>query len=532
MGCLCDLLCPSKKRPVIDMAPGPINNDLELRTPLKTEENESGNADLEAKKDLALYLVKNDINIFNRCLKTVEEIGKNPEAFNQMFEGNTEYNYNIDDHFFKQLVAKFYMYKEFLFEFYNQKKYYPNVLEVWKGNNINSVKQNSGNRDEQLKLLESVGINPNSKNWDDNFRRFFFSVISNNPTEECAEKIKYFIKNDFPELDSLIKASEKCKKEIAQNEDSSCAKFMQNNISSQTKALLTTFVNNFFDGNKQKLLKMDTQIEKVAKDDAIQKIMKSGINRIESEKIVNNLIKKYGENKFTGEINVEEEYSNIKGITLKFYDGTLDAKWKEKMQIIAGNEVIKRTVVCLSLANVCYNILDISQKLYNYHQFREQLLERFDQINRNFTTHKNKIGFLPKDIDAAVKTIQEIYLLFKQDRDDIIALIEDINSAINNVKTERNKSIFGLCQSVINLGTKAFLAVCTKGTDRIEHIKGGLLETLDAGKNISNIAVNQGIIADLKKKLDNAKKLQDEIEGEMEKLKRQYENLRTAHFGL
>ena len=277
---------------------------------------------------------------------------------------------------------------------------------------------------------------------------------------------------------------------------------------------------------------MDTQIEEVAKNDAIQKIMKSGINRIESEKIVNNLIKKYGENKFTGEINVEEEYSNIKGITLKFYDGTLDAKWKEKMQIIAGNEVIKRKVVCLSIANVCYNILDISQKLYNYHQFREQLLERFEQINRNFTKHKNQIGFLPKDIDAAVKTIQEIYLLFKQDRDDIIALIEDINSAINNVKTERNKSIFGLCQSVINLGTKAFLAVCTKGTDRIEHIKGGLLETLDAGKNISNIAVNQGIIADLKKKLDNAKKLQDEIEGEMEKLKRQYENLRTAHFGL
>ena len=74
MGCICDLLCPSKKRPVIDMAPGPTNNDLELKTPLKTEENESGNADLEAKKELALYLVKNDNYIFNRCLKTVEKL--------------------------------------------------------------------------------------------------------------------------------------------------------------------------------------------------------------------------------------------------------------------------------------------------------------------------------------------------------------------------------------------------------------------------------------------------------------------------
>ena len=137
---------------------------------------------------------------------------------------------------------------------------------------------------------------------------------------------------------------------------------------------------------------------------------------------------------------------------------------------------------------------------------------------------------MPKDIDEAVKFIQELYLLFKKDRDDIIELINDINSAINNVKTERNQAIFDLCKSFINFGTKVFLAVNTKGTERIENIKGGLLETLDVGKNIGNIAVSQTVIKDLKDKLDKAKKLQDEIEGEMEKLKKHYENLRTAHF--
>ena len=525
MGCL---FCPCKKRANIDMAPGPINN-LEMKTPLKTEENESGNADLQAKKDLAIYLIENDAGNYKQCLDTVKKyVLEDNEEFNQMFEGNTEYNFKNNDPHFKQLVEKFFRYREFLFEYYNQKKYYPYVLEVWKNIRINSLKKNNGNTAEQKSILDNLGINPDK--WDINFRKFFYSVISDDPSEECAEKLKYFIKNDFPELDSLIKASEKCKSDMAKKDDSSSSKFMQTNIHTQAKEMLSTFVNNFFNAKNQELLNTDTQIEKVAKDEAIQKIMKTGLNKSQSAEIVNKLIKKYGEDKFTGTLNLEEEFSNIKGITVDFNKGTLDTNWRKKMQIIAGNDIIKKTFLCLGIANISYNILDITQKLYNYKQFKQQLMVKFDEINRNFIKHKSKIGFLPKDIDESVKFIQELYLLFKKDRDDIIELINDINSAINNVKTERNQSIFDLCKSFINFGTKVFLAVNTKGTERIENIKGGLLETLDVGKNIGNIAVSQTVIKDLKDKLDKAKKLQDEIEGEMEKLKKHYENLRTSHF--
>lgn len=530
MGCLIGLidLCRKRKDTPINMEAAP-NNDLKL--PLNIEENENNNNDLKEKKELAVFLIKNDLNIYNSLLSIVQEF--NDEQFNQMFEGNTDYpNFNIPsgkEKFMLQLVTKFDHNRELIFEYYNQKKYYENVKVLWKSNILFNLKKNSGNSNEQQNIMKNAGINPS--NWDNTFRSFFYSIIQNNPLSESVEKLKYYIKNDFPDLDDLIKASEKCKENVAKNETSNCSKTLQINLENQTREFLKLFVNNFFDSKKQQMLNIDTQIEKVAKNNAIQNMTKSGITKTKCNEIVNALMKKYKENNFTGTINVEEEFQNIKNITLKFNDGTLDPGWKNKMKIIAGNDVIKRAVLSISLLNVSYSIIDIAKKLNGYKQFKEEISQRFDTINRNFSKHKERITILPNDIDEAAKLIQEVYVELKKDRDDIIALIQDINSAINNQKTERNKSIFSLCRSFLNIGFKVFLSVNEKGEKRIEHIKGSIIETFDMGDSIGNIVITQKNIMDLQKKFEEARNLQNNIEEEINKLKQQYENLRTAHYG-
>ncbi len=525
MGCFSGLLCPKKKS--IEITGEQITtNPYELLT---TTENENINRDLKEKRELAEYLIKNDINIYNRLLKIVQDL--DDEQFNQMFEGNTDYpNYDIPSDqkkFFLQLVAKFEHNKDLVFNYYNQKKYYSFILQIWKANILYSLKKNNGNSEEQEKILRNARINMDD--WDNEFRSFFNSIIQENPTEEAAKAIQYFFKRDLPELDDLVKLSEKCKKDVEKNEKSACSKFLQCNIENQNKEYLKNFVTNFFEKNKEEIINIDSDIENVAKNDAIKKLMNSGITRTKCNEIVNAIIKKYKDSSFSGTIETSTEFENIENVALKINQGLLDPGWRKRMKAMVGNETIKRAVVSITILNVSYSIIDIAKKIANYQSFQKQILIRFEEIKRNFDKHKGKVQILPDDIDKAAELIQEVYLEFTKDRDDIIQLIDDIDSALNNKQTERNKSIFGLISSTVKAGSSIFLAATSKGEKRVDLCKDSIAEILSMAENGADIISNQIMISDLKKKLKKAKDLQTKIEQAMRELKEKYEQLKVAH---
>ena len=104
MGCLCPRIFAEKNKKEIkeklndddEEAPVPISvptvEDLEANN--KTI-GCSKYKDLPMKRKLAEYLLKNDLNIFKRHLEEVMNL--EDEEFFQLFEGNTEYNYNTQN---------------------------------------------------------------------------------------------------------------------------------------------------------------------------------------------------------------------------------------------------------------------------------------------------------------------------------------------------------------------------------------------------------------------------------------------------
>ena len=90
-------------------------------------------SDISQKKELAKFLLNNDIKIFKRHLDEVMNL-KN-EDFYELFEGNTEFNYDTQNkREFKQLAQKFDDNRDLLIEYYDKKEYYEAVLSIWKPN--------------------------------------------------------------------------------------------------------------------------------------------------------------------------------------------------------------------------------------------------------------------------------------------------------------------------------------------------------------------------------------------------------------
>ena len=496
MGSFFDFFCPSRKRIK-------IGSIFEL---LGIKENVDNNNDLEKKKELAEYLILNGLSKFKILLEDVR--GLNPEQFIKMFEGDKDYKlYNIPrdkESDFLQLVGLFEENKEITSKYYSQNKYYSIILDLWTNRILSQLKKANCDNARQEKILEGI----NRDNWDSEFRDYFNSLIKSNPTSDSAEVIKNIIKKDFPALDELIKVSEKCKNDMAKNDNSRPSMILQSNIETQSKEFLKEYVTNFFKNNKEDILKIDLKVEDFAKTEAIKQMMKSGVS---------------------GTLNTIEGFEKVENVTLQFKNGLMDTSFKNKVKIIAGDKLIQRVVLSSTILNVSYSFLYISQKLLNYKNFREQLLTRFDKIERNFTEHKSKLQILPNNVDEAIKIMQKVYADFIQDRNDIIDLIDDIDSAIKQNKTQRNEEIFNLVKRLIGTGTNLFMAYCSKGEKFVEYAEKSISEALGTINDVSNILAYQVVISDLKKTLNKAKNLQEKINKEIEELQKAYNNLKNKY---
>lgn len=118
MGCLSCLFC--KKR---------IESENIENTSLLKDEDKN-----EEKRKLAIYLVQKGQKKYLEFIPEIKNL--NDEQFNNLFKGNTDYNnFNSSNPtHFKELVQKFGDHYDILSEFYDDEKYYPMILELWKAN--------------------------------------------------------------------------------------------------------------------------------------------------------------------------------------------------------------------------------------------------------------------------------------------------------------------------------------------------------------------------------------------------------------
>ena len=95
--------------------------------------------------------------MFKRYLSDVQKL--NDKEFNELFEGNTDYKKfsvpNIDS--FYQLVSKFDDNKDLIIQWYKEEKYYEFILQIWKPNILQKLKEKK-NINDKNEILKQYNI--------------------------------------------------------------------------------------------------------------------------------------------------------------------------------------------------------------------------------------------------------------------------------------------------------------------------------------------------------------------------------------
>ena len=269
MGCLCPKNANSKN---------PNLNDKlnEEPTPTDQEDLEANHItiglskyqDIEQKRKFAIFLVSSDINIFKRHLEEVRQLSD--EEFNELFEGNTDFNFNVNNKKqFKQLVQKFEDNNDLIQDFYNKEEYYSCVLQIWRKNILQKLK-GANNKNEQEQIL--IDNNIDTSKWDEEFRNDFQSIINTKPIKDLAERMKNYIEADYGNFDELIKTANKCKNRVKKSEKNHCNMVFGANLNTSMNRIFKEFVPKFLKNITNEIENIPSLFKKKEKEKAIEEV--------------------------------------------------------------------------------------------------------------------------------------------------------------------------------------------------------------------------------------------------------------------
>ena len=509
--------------------------------------------DLPQKRKLAVYLLSNDYAIFKRHLMEVQKLSD--EEFNELFEGNTDYQkFNVKNQKeFNQVVQKFDDNKDLIMEWYNREDYYKFVLQIWKPNILQKLK-NAENQNEKKEILKQYKIDTSS--WDNTeFSVHFNTCINQSPIKDYAERMKKYIKADYGDFDELIKSVDKCKTNIKNSEETSCKETIKSNIDTTMTKIINEFVPNFITSLSNGYNEFNQEKEKKEEEMANKRIKNyfeevklnklcgkkdskcynnfylNGISEKNKKLLVKEVKQLYAKEDALYNTDNKIEMEKIKELSKKFNEegekvckiGLID-----QSKMLFNNNQFKNAVLGLSIANVTYTYLHLGQTFINFNKNFLEFKTELERIKRNFEKHKKEVELIPDDIDEAVEQIIKTGQKFKQDLDDIDELINNIKNEINNQDIEKGKAYGNLVAST------ALTAMSAIGT----HLTG---DKKYGGSTAANIAALVGNVIDIKKINKNieeyekiykeAEDLRNEINQEIDKLRNKFNNLSTKHFG-
>ena len=548
MGCLCPKKSNSKNPNLNDK----LNEEPETINQEDLEANHitiglSNNEDINKKRKLAEFLISSDINIFKRHLEEVRQL--NDKEFNELFEGNTDFNFNVENKKnFKQLVQKFEDNKELTIQYYNNEKYYEYVLLIWKKNILQKLKE-ANNENEQNQILRSYNID--TSKWDGEFKEYFQIIINTKPIKDLAERMKNYIETDYGNFDDLIKTVNKCKNRVKNSDNNHCNKVFGANLNTSMNKVLKEFIPKFLKNIADEIGNIPSILKEKEKEKAINTVKSQSLTSTEEKKLIDEIKKIYEnsekeKNNISSIFDVNKEFKQLKDLSCKFnaenfdFDSDNDddnnelvfneLDFKDKANTIFSNKMIKHAILGISLANATYSCLHCANTFMNYKLFSKQFAERLDLIKKNFEKHQNKVELIPDDIDEAIEQVIKCGQNFNQDLEDVEELINEINDAINGVQNEKNSSILNIIGSSGGLLIGIFGFSVTEGDDRIEYATASLADVLAIVANTSDIIMQSKQLKEYEKYLNDAKELKKKIQAEIDKLRKKFKELSTKHF--
>jgi hypothetical protein len=530
MGCLCPKNANSKNPNLNDK----LNEEPEPTDQEDLEANHitiglSKYQDIDQKRKFVVFLLSSDLNVFKKHLEEVRQLSDN--EFNELFEGNTDFNFSVNNiKQFKQLVQKFEDNKELLEQFYNKEEYYDYVLQIWKKNILQKLKEPNDKKEKDQILIDNK---IDTSKWDDEFKNDFQSIINTKPIKELAERMKNYIEADYGNFDELIKNVNKCKNRVKKTEKNHCNLILGANLNTSMNRVLKEFVPKFLKDITNEIENIPFLFKKKEKEKAIDEVKSKMLSSTEEKELIDEIKKIYEksetEKNDLGFFDVNKEFEQLNNLSHKFneehpddeFDELFDLgnestennglkfeglKFEEKANAVFSNKMIKHAILGISLANSTYSVLHCANTLMNYKLFSQEFRERLDSIKNNFEKHQSNVKLIPDDIDEAIQQVIKCGQDFNQDLEDIEELINDINNAINGVKTERNSSILNLIGSSGGLIIGIFGLAVTKGDDRVEYATASLADVLAIVANSTDIVFQSKLLKEYAEFLNEAKK--------------------------
>ena len=526
----------------IDEAPAPVKTaEPELSG---TTTGQSENDDLPKKRKLAEYLLSQDLSMFKKHLPDVRNLSD--EKFYELFEGNTEFNYNVkDEKGFRQLAQKFEDNKDLIYECYEKEDYYKYALQIWKPNILQGLKEAEGDQ-KKNEILNRFKIDISS--WDEAFKEAFNIMINTTPIKSLSERMVNYIETDYGDFDELIKNCDKCEKNIKKDTKTHCNKVLDVNLETSMSRIINEFVPGFLRQIWGSVEKFPENLKKAEENDAIKQILKVNSNYLpksQKKRLIKSVRKIYSErNKDTTIFGFNEEYKKLNTLSknfnkedklFAFAHGTINFKemgFKEKANVVFSDKAVKHAVLGLSVANLTYSVMHLTKTFMEHNNLKEQFKFRLNEIRQRFTRHQSEVKVITEetDIDEAIKLTIECGKKFQKDLDDAEELISEITDAMNGIKTEKNKTILNMIGSAGGVLIGLFGAAVTKGDDRIEYGSASLADVLAFAANAADIKKQNEILKEYKKTMDEALKLKNEILNEIEKLRNKFMELKSGHF--
>ena len=564
MGCLCPKFFKPQQTSIVEK----LKYDDDEEAPVPTIEDLERNhmtiglskyQDIHQKREMAEYLLSNDINLFKRYVEEVKKL--DDEDFYELFEGNTEYNYKTTlKKEFRQLAQKFEDNNDLIIEWYHDENYYEWVLQIWRPNILQKMKS-AETEDEKKAILKRHKIDISK--WDDKFRDYFQIIINENPKKDLAERMKNYIQHDYGNFDELIKSVNHCKKKVTSGEeDSHCNKVLGANLDTVMNRILKEFVPKFIKDITNEGENIFNERKKKEEEKAINTIKEKGLTESQEKSLINEVKKIFNRNEkeankkcnkndekdvISSLFEFNKEYEDLEKLGAKFNTEQTfewddeeeiekeDLKFnklsiREKGEVLFSNKMVKHAILGLSLANVSYSALHLAKTFMEYNRYSEQFAKRLNEIKQKFQSHQNDVTLIDEDIDIAIEQIIKCGQNFQSDLDEVNELISEITDAINGVKNQRNNTIFNMIASTGGLIIGIFAASVTKGTDRIEYAGASLADFLALVANGVDIVAQNNLLKQFDQYMKEAKELQQNIIEEINKLRDKFKNLSTQHF--
>ena len=489
--------------------------------------NSKDEFDEEKAKELIKYLLSSDLKFYKNQLDDV--INLNSEEFQKLFNGDSDYNYNVKNkNNFKKLAVKIENFSILNKEWYqNDIKYYECLQSLW--NNFIDLYS--------LKDLEEVDLEKklnctNYLNWDEKIKNEFKIIIKN--SFDMSDKFKIFIEENYKELEDVIIELLKSKKSIEIiNEDEkskNCCitKNIDNIIHDLLENLIPFYLESLIEKKENKDEKTEENVNKNEKTEEKDnnESKKDSEKKILTKNAIQNLIKNVSKIYITGKI--PEDFDSTKtlkeiSLLLKNFNIIKFNQNNNKDKNLIDNKLIAYGILGLSFSNLCYNIYNTHKLLKNSEEKINELDNRLKKIKENYQRHKNEIKILStKDIEESLRKIEEIRLKFEEDKAQIRQLIEDIEQEIKNQNSEINNNFFKIFTSIGMMTLNTYLSY--KSSNSKEYGLAAVNNGISAACDVYSIEEIKKNISKLQKILNEAKNEEDNINKGIKELCKEYIN--------